>query len=167
MRRRTARSAFGLRGMLGILVALAVMGAACAKSGTTTAGGATPGASTSPSVASSSSSSGGYGRGDYGYGGKYGNSSGSSTTGANTVQQGAGGFVFSPTKLTVSKGTKLTISNVGTAQHTFTIQGKGIDVVNNPGQSQKVTITLAPGTYTFICRFHASLGMKGTITVTG
>jgi plastocyanin len=160
------RSAFGLRGMLGMLVALAVLGAACAKSGSTTAGGSTNGVSPSPSGVASPSS-GGSGGGDYGYGNRYGNSSSSSSAGANTVQQGAGGFVFAPAKLTVSKGANLTITNVGTAQHTFTIQGKGIDVVNDPGQSQKVTISLAPGTYTFICRFHASLGMKGTITVTG
>jgi len=55
----------------------------------------------------------------------------------------------------------------GTASHTFTITGKGIDVVNSPGQSQNVTINLAPGTYQFICRFHVSLGMRGTLTVTG
>jgi plastocyanin len=160
------RSAFGLRGMLGMLVALGVLGSACAKSGVTTAGGSPTGVSPSPSSVASAST-GGSGGGDYGYGSRYGNSSSSSSTGANTVQQGAGGFVFSPTKLTVSKGTKLTITNVGTAQHTFTIQSKGIDVVNDPGQSQTVTINLAPGTYTFICRFHVSLGMKGTITVTG
>jgi plastocyanin len=83
-----------------------------------------------------------------------------------TIQQGAGGFVFSPTTLTVKKGESITVTNVGTASHTFTITGKGIDVVNSPGQSQNVSITLAPGTYQFICRFHVSLGMKGTLTVT-
>ena len=40
-------------------------------------------------------------------------------------------------------------------------------MVNSPGQSQNVTINLAPGTYQFICRFHVGLGMKGTLTVTG
>ena len=34
-------------------------------------------------------------------------------------------------------------------------------------QSQNVTINLAPGSYQFICRFHVSLGMKGTLTITG
>ena len=56
---------------------------------------------------------------------------------------------------------------MGTVAHTFTIQGKGIDVVNQAGQSQKVKIDLAPGTYTFICNFHVNLGMQGTLTVTG
>jgi plastocyanin len=40
-------------------------------------------------------------------------------------------------------------------------------VVNQGGQKQTVTIDLAPGTYAFLCRFHASSGMKGTLTVTG
>jgi plastocyanin len=84
-----------------------------------------------------------------------------------TVQQGAGGFVFAPSTLTVKMGDSLAVTNVGTASHTFTITGKGIDVVNSPGQSQNVTINLAPGTYQFICRFHVNLGMKGTLTVTG
>ena len=84
-----------------------------------------------------------------------------------TVQQGAGGFRFAPSTLTVKQGDSLAVTNVGTASHTFTITGKGIDVVNSPGQSQNVTINLAPGTYQFICRFHVSLGMRGTLTVTG
>jgi plastocyanin len=67
----------------------------------------------------------------------------------------------------VTKGESITVTNVGSAAHTFTITGKGVDVVNNPGQSQKVTIDLAPGTYQFICRFHVSFGMKGTLTVSG
>ena len=56
---------------------------------------------------------------------------------------------------------------MGSIPHTFTIQGKGIDVVNQAGQSQKVKIDLAPGTYTFICTFHVNLGMQGTLIVKG
>ena len=40
-------------------------------------------------------------------------------------------------------------------------------MVNNQGQTQNVTINLAPGAYQFICWFHVNLGMKGTLTVTG
>ncbi len=91
--------------------------------------------------------------------------SSSAPAGALSLQQGAGGFVFTPAKLTVKKGQTITVANVGSVPHTFTITGKGIDVVNNAGQSQSVTIDLAPGTYPFICRFHVSLGMKGTLIV--
>ena len=48
-----------------------------------------------------------------------------------------------------------------------TINGKGINVINSPGQSQSVTIALAPGAYPFVCTFHAALGMMGVLTVTG
>jgi plastocyanin len=138
-------------------VTFAVVGAACASKSATGAGGTSPGSATS--------ATGQTGNGGGGYGGGYG---GGSTTGsaANTVQQGAGGFVFSPSTLTVAKGSTITVTNVGSAPHTFTISGQGIDVVNDPGKSQPVTIDLASGTYTFICRFHESLGMKGTLTVT-
>jgi plastocyanin len=72
-----------------------------------------------------------------------------------------------PTTFSVKKGETITVSNVGSASQTFTIADKGIDVVRNQGQSQNVTINLAPGAYQFICRFHVNLGMKGTLTVTG
>ena len=95
--------------------------------------------------------------------------SSSASAGGQTVLQGQGGkLVFTPSTLTVKQGARLTISNVDSvATHTFTIQGKGINVVNPPGQSGTATINLSPGTYTFICTFHVSSGMKGTITVTG
>jgi plastocyanin len=91
----------------------------------------------------------------------------SGSSGATTLQQGAGGLVFAPTTLTVTKGESIIVKNVGTAAHTFTVTGTAIDAVNDPGKSQSVTIDLTPGTYPFVCRFHASLGMKGTLTVTG
>ncbi len=86
--------------------------------------------------------------------------------GGVTLEQGPGNaFVFSPTQLTMKQGDTLTVKNVGSVPHTFTITDKGIDVVNDPGQSQQVTIDLPPGTYEFICRFHVSSGMKGTLVV--
>jgi plastocyanin len=39
--------------------------------------------------------------------------------------------------------------------------------VNQPGASKDVTINLPAGTYPFVCTFHESQGMKGTLTVTG
>ncbi len=96
-------------------------------------------------------------------------SAGSPAAGAQTLEQGAGEqLVFSPTSLTVTKGVTITVKNVSSSTaHTFTIQGKGINIVNQPGKSATVTIDLAPGSYQFICTFHVSSGMKGTLTVTG
>ncbi|MDP9231856.1 MAG: cupredoxin domain-containing protein [Actinomycetota bacterium] len=84
-----------------------------------------------------------------------------------TIEQGAGGaLVFSPTTLTVPQGQTITISNVSpSTTHTFTVTGQTIDLTNQGGQSQQLTIDLPPGTYPFICRFHVSQGMKGTLIV--
>ena len=88
-----------------------------------------------------------------------------SASGSLTLQQGAGGFVFSPPQLTVKQGDTVSVSNVGTAAHTFTVSGQSIDITNDPGQTTAVTVDLPPGSYPFICRFHAQLGMRGTLTV--
>jgi len=128
---------------IGVAAALTLLGAACTKSSTPATNPTQPPATTQPPASSSASVAG------------------------LTVQEGAGGFVFAPATFSVKKGESVTVTNVGSASHTFTITGKGIDLVNSPGQSQNVTINLAPGTYQFICRFHVSSGMKGTLTVTG
>ncbi len=88
------------------------------------------------------------------------------TSGGVALEQGPGdALVFSPTELKVKQGDTITVKNVSSMPHTFTINGKGIDVVNQPGQTKNVTIDLPPGTYEFICRFHVSSGMKGTLVV--
>lgn len=140
-------------------VALVLLTAACAKSGST--GGGAYGAPAPGSSGTGGTHASGYGSG----GGRYGGGGGGKAP-KGTVDQGQGGFVFSPSTLTVAQGKTITVKNVGSVPHTFTIQGHGIDITNNPGQSQQVKVDLSPGTYTFICRFHVNLGMKGTITVT-
>jgi plastocyanin len=128
------------RAMAGVgLITLTLMFGACGKS-------SSPSASPSPSTPT-----------------------GSPTVTGMTVRQGAKGYTFDPASLTVKTGDTITVTNVSSVPitHTFTISGKGIDVVNVPGQSHTITISLAPGTYRFICRFHLALGMKGTLTVTG
>lgn len=125
---------------LGLLLSLAL--GACSSSGSSTPAPATPAGSlpaTSPAAA-----------------------------GGATLQQGTNDqLIFSPTTLTVKQGIAVTVSNVSTSTpHTFTVTGKGIDITNNGGQSQLVTINLPPGTYPFICRFHVAEGMKGTLVVT-
>ena len=60
----------------------------------------------------------------------------------------------------------LTVKNVSSSTaHTFTIQGKGINVVNQAGKSATVKVDLPPGTYPFICTFHVSDGMAMTVVV--
>jgi plastocyanin len=156
---KVKRSRFDVRPVLGIVVLLAVMGAACATKAATTGGTASP----TPTPAMG----GGYGGGGYGGGGGTGSPT-PGATGSATITQGAGGqLAFSPATLTVKQGDTIEIQDVSSISHTFTIDGQGIDLVNTGGQSQTITLTLAPGTYTFICRFHATAGMKGTLTVSG
>jgi plastocyanin len=74
--------------------------------------------------------------------------------------------VFQPNQLSVASGAELELDNEGENPHTFTIDGEGIDQQVNSGENAKVTVDLDPGTYDFFCRFHSSLGMTGTLTVT-
>lgn len=72
---------------------------------------------------------------------------------------------FQPADLTVSSGTELTLSNEGQNPHTFTVADAEIDEQVEAGQSSSTTIDLDPGTYDFVCEFHESAGMTGTLTV--
>lgn len=153
------RIRIGRVGVLGFVLALALLAAGCAKS-TPTASGGSPGP-----VATSPASGGGYGGGAYG-GGKSQSPSGGGGSGTAAVTVSQINYQFSPSKITVKKGDTLAVKNATTGTpHTFTISGKGIDVTTDPGQTQSVLINLAPGTYSFFCRFHESLGMKGTLVV--
>jgi plastocyanin len=88
------------------------------------------------------------------------------TGGTVTVREGPGnGYTFAPSMVTVNRGQTITVDNVSQVPHTFTVTGRGIDVETQPGQASRITVELPPGTYPFICRFHASLGMKGTLVV--
>ncbi len=129
------------RTLVTLLMVLGLVGAACSKSSTSTGGTPLPSAtSTAPTT--------------------------SQPPAGATLQEGANNkFVFTPAKVTVKQGATITVSNVGNVPHTFTVTGQSIDITNSPGQSQDVTISLPPGTYPFVCRFHASLGMKGTLVV--
>ncbi|HEY6679159.1 MAG TPA: cupredoxin domain-containing protein [Actinomycetota bacterium] len=88
------------------------------------------------------------------------------TAGAVTVREGPGnGYTFAPSTVTVNRGQLITVDNVSQVPHTFTVTGHGIDVETQSGKTSQITIDLPPGTYPFICRFHVSLGMKGTLVV--
>src|SRR6266508_4149412 len=128
--------------MVGGVLVVVLVATACGKSGTTTAPSPGGGPVTTPAGPSGSGASG---------------SSGATGTSALTVTQN--NFQFAPTKVTVASGSTITVQNQnGTTPHTFTIKSSPIDVVNDHGQSSEVTIDLPPGTYTFFCRFHVSLG---------
>ena len=113
-------------------------------------------------------------------------SGGSSTSGGGTTSGGtncpdvsAGSdfgivmkdFEFDPSCMTAKNTQKLDLENDGNTSHTFTIDGTPIDVELAPGDSQELDPpgdALAPGDYTFYCKFHGTPdggGMSGTITI--
>ena len=136
----------GTQGLLIGIVALALVAAACGKSASASPGGGT---TTTPTPTPAPSPS-----------------SGVPPSSGKTVVEGPGNsFAFMPSTVTVKQGATLTLDNVSDAAHTFTVTGQSIDVETQPGETSQVTIDLKPGTYPFICRFHQSLGMTGTLVV--
>lgn len=139
------RALHGKQGLLIGITALALVGVACGKSASasTDSGTTTPIPMPSPS-----------------YGMPPPNAQ------IKTVVEGPGNsFAFMPSTMTVTRGTTLMLKNVSDTVHTFTVTGQGIDVETQPGQTSQVTIDLKPGSYPFVCRFHESLGMTGTLVV--
>jgi plastocyanin len=68
-----------------------------------------------------------------------------------------------------STGGKVTVAlqNRDLFWHTFTIDALGVDVTAPVGQLRSAAFEARPGTYSYYCRIpsHATLGMRGTITV--
>lgn len=93
-------------------------------------------------------------------------------SGAITIE--AKEYLFTPSAVTVAAGpVHFWVRNAGTVEHEFEIF-KGEQAVDEieglvPGLAKELTVTLAAGDYTFMCKLsgHDQLGMKGTLTVTG
>lgn len=82
-------------------------------------------------------------------------------------------FKFDPPAISVAAGGKVTWENTDGSYHTVT-GGDGAADPNSPikrgelpsrGTTYSITFT-TPGTYSYFCEPHVSLGMKGTVTVT-
>ena len=140
-------------------VALALVAAACGNKAGANEGASGGGTTTSPTTGPTGSSGGS----GYAGGGGYGGGGGMTAT---TVMEGPGNsYTFSPSTVTVKQGQTITLDNVSITAHTFTVTGQSIDVETQPGKTAQVTIDLPPGTYPFVCRFHESMGMTGTLVV--
>jgi plastocyanin len=73
---------------------------------------------------------------------------------------------FSPSTLTLRSGDRVLVMNRDLGAHTFTIRALGVDS-GSMGQGDTFRYAFrAPGRYTFVCTYHESLGMTGTLTVT-
>ncbi len=84
----------------------------------------------------------------------------------------SGAYSFTPSMLSVPAGrVTFSVRNAGGEAHEFEIF-KGETVVDEieglvPGLTKELTVTLAAGEYTFVCKLngHDLAGMKGTLTV--
>jgi plastocyanin len=73
-------------------------------------------------------------------------------------------LAFSPKKLTVKAGAKVTVKNKDGTTHTFTADKGAFDTGDiDGGSSAKVTLK-KPGTYAYHCKIHSF--MKGTLKAT-
>jgi len=83
-----------------------------------------------------------------------------------TSRVGLADYRFSPARITVTTGTKVTFSNSGSEAHNAaSSDGGGFDTgLLARGETATVTFN-RPGTYSFTCTPHPS--MIGQITVTG
>ncbi|MDQ1688250.1 MAG: hypothetical protein QOK42_1225 [Frankiaceae bacterium] len=101
-------------------------------------------------------------------------SSGGSKPASGAADSGAPGsavtiqsFGYRPSPLTVTPGQKVVVTNKDGTEHTATSDKSGLfdsgDI--DGGGSQSFTAPTAPGTYTYMCKYHSS--MHGTLVVKG
>jgi plastocyanin len=75
---------------------------------------------------------------------------------------------FEPQCLVVSSTQEITLDNAGTALHNFSIEDQGVDIDVEAGSEESTGALeglVRPGTFRFICKYHESEGMVGTLTV--
>ncbi len=88
--------------------------------------------------------------------------------GSGTLTGSVGpGFEISMDQTTAAAGAYELIVNDQSDQHNFHLTGPGdVDVATEVGSigEEPFSVTLEPGTYTFVCDPHAT-SMKGTLTV--
>jgi plastocyanin len=93
------------------------------------------------------------------------NVKGTATATGNAIELDQRDYSWTPTFVKIPAGATsitVTVKNMGSTQHTFTVPAEQIDQVLNPGDSMTVTVTIpGPGAIAFYCRFHKSLGMQG------
>lgn len=74
---------------------------------------------------------------------------------------------FQPAEFEVAAGeVEITLDNTGAAEHNFSNEELGVDEDVAAGEQTTFTVDAEPGTYEFVCKYHESIGMVGTMTVT-
>lgn len=94
--------------------------------------------------------------------------------GASTFEVAASEFKFEPRDITARAGEiTFVVRNVGMIEHNFVIEDRtgqrlaGIPTIE-VGKTERLTVSLTPGSYTIVCTYpgHREAGMVGTLTVT-
>lgn len=89
-------------------------------------------------------------------------------SGMSDAEIEADDFTFAPATLVGTSGQTitLTVTNNGSASHTFTIDDQNVDEELASGDSVEVSVTFPDsGSVRFYCRFHGGGGMEGELTV--
>ncbi|MQG21691.1 MAG: hypothetical protein FI725_06890 [SAR202 cluster bacterium] len=92
-----------------------------------------------------------------------------SSTKTTLKVNGSDDFKFNPSSLTAKAGTiEIALTNTGVVDHSFVIEGKDLNIVATAGQTERGSIALTAGTYSFVCDIvgHKEAGMVGTLTIT-
>ena len=78
-----------------------------------------------------------------------------------------GDTFFAPSCVVLRGRHDLRLANAGALEHSFGVRDAGVAVDLEPGASGEVSLEdlRGSGSTEFFCRFHASAGMTGTITV--
>jgi cytochrome c oxidase subunit 2 len=77
-------------------------------------------------------------------------------------------LVFQPSSATAKVGDVIEWTNTGNAVHNVVFDNQGVPSSDTMNQGDTFEIKFTkPGTYTYVCKFHESVNMRGTITVTG
>ena len=92
----------------------------------------------------------------------------SATTVNATETNNGSTYVFQPDSITIKVGDKVTFKNTGQVPHTATDDDNSFDSSNlAAGDSYTTPAFTTAGTFTYSCIYHKTLGMVGTIIVTG
>ena len=88
--------------------------------------------------------------------------------GGGTTEVSMTEYAFDPSRIEVSEGDSIEVVNDGQVPHNLTVDEEDLATPDlDGGDSDELTVDLAPGSYGFICSIsdHAAQGMVGTLTV--
>ena len=94
------------------------------------------------------------------------NNHGTATATGGTIQLQEHDYFFSPTFVRVPAGVTsvtVTVTNMGQAEHSFTVPTANLTADIDPGSSMTFTVPVTGGGVFFYCRFHRQLGMVGAL----